>query len=114
LIKNPFKDLDLKSAYSTAMSLIDYPDYQRIILVNNIKGDIFMKLFNKVIFKTYSSFEVKFSFPKNTNYPNFGVHLDSNLIFPLEGRAYVTGLELKQAIEQMNCNLEILEGVIIP
>lgn len=114
VLKGNFYDYDLPGAYSTAMSLLDYPDWENKIVFNGIKTDEFMEKYGVFLIKSYTSLKIEFEFPDDVKYPNLPVRLDtSSVLFPLSGVTFCTGLELLLALK-LRCKIKIIGGVFIP
>ncbi len=98
-----WQDWDLSGAYSTGMALFGMIDWEAPLHTN--------KLDDLIVLSSYCVAHVKFSFPQNTRFPSLPVDAGpEGLIYPLEGEAYVTGYELRVAIEQ-GTELKILAGL---
>jgi ssDNA-specific exonuclease RecJ len=108
-----FYDYDLPGAYPTAMSLLGYPDYTKIEIFLNLSGEELLKS-PRDLLKSYTVLKVKFQFPKTCVYPNLPVRLEkSSIIYPLTGEGICTGSEFLLAMD-LNCSIEIEQGVYIP
>ena len=69
------------------------------------------KLTDLIVLDTFCVSHVKFSFPQKTRFPSLPLYTGpEGLIYPLEGEAYVTGYELRVAMEQ-GAELQILAGL---
>ena len=119
-------DYDLTSCYSTVMSLMGDPLYERTeaeriaALAESIipeMGDpdynrgkwIHPKsdLTNMDFLKSYSALKVKFVFPKEVSYPPLPVTLDESItIYPSSGVTLVTGLEYLSACSILNKTID--------
>ena len=98
-----WQDWDLSGAYTTGMALFGMIDWEAPVHTN--------ELADLTALSSYCVSHVKFSFPKNTRFPSLPVDAGpEGLIFPLEGEAYVTGYELRVAMEQ-GAVLQILAGL---
>jgi hypothetical protein len=106
-------DYDLVSAYTTAMSLMRFPDYSKVTrFTSSMSISDLVTRFNLV--DSFSAFKVLFRFDSSVRFPCIPVHLDdSSIVFPLEGEAFVNGPELLVAYNN-GAIIEVLEGVIIP
>lgn len=105
-------DFDLPGAYSTAMSLLNYPAYDEIVHISNIDAIEVKERFNLV--NSYSSFNVSFDFPRSVMYPNLPVRIDGgSIIFPSTGVSYCTGLEILLALN-LGATVMIDSGYLIP
>lgn len=97
-------DLDLASAYPTAMSIIGLPKWDEIAIVKSV--DEFTPT-------TLGFACVDFEFPPDTRYPTLPVRTEHGLIFPLTGRSYCSSPEITLALE-LGCKLTLIQGVIVP
>lgn len=97
-------DIDLASAYPTAMSLIGMPDWRAIR--ESTRVDDFTPV-------TLGFAWVDFKFPANTRYPTMPVRSDNGLVFPLEGTTYCSAPEIFAA-KNLGCQIKIKKGVIVP
>lgn len=105
-------DYDLTGAYPTALSLLDYPDPERIKKVYNTNFSSIKGQYN--LLKSFSAFKVEFTFNSTVGYPNLPVNIDETAVaFPLSGNTYCTGIELLLA-DTLGCEIKIIEGVVIP
>lgn len=121
VLDGEFFDYDITGAYPTAMSMLQYPDYEKMIKLSNVTlkvCDLTSTLktenlnFNPLT--SYSSFRVNFAFRPHVKYPNLPVSVgEGNVIFPLSGDTYCTGVELLLAL-RLGCTIEVLEGIVIP
>jgi hypothetical protein len=97
-------DVDLKSAYTTALALIRIPDWSTARPSTNltdlaaVEGAMTFAL-------------VKFAFPPETRVPSLPVRTSKGrgLIYPLEGESWCTGPELVVALRQ-GARIEALSG----
>ena len=107
VINGTFYDYDLPGAYPTAMSLIDYADWNRQITIPKMSGDDFMDKYGDYLIESYTSLKVKFQFPASVMYPNLAVRLDKgSVIYPLSGVSFCTGLEIQLALI-LGCKLTV-------
>lgn len=97
-------DIDLASAYPTAMSLIGKPDWQSIR--DSTRLDDYTPT-------TLGFAWVDFKFPATTRYPSLPVRTDNGLVFPLEGTSYCAAPEIVAA-RNLGCKIKIRKGVIVP
>lgn len=68
----------------------------------------------KTLLSSYTAVECMFTFPKGTAYPSIPVYVDdTTTVYPMTGKAYLTGFEIVAAVQQ-NCKLEFIAGVCIP
>jgi hypothetical protein len=103
-LEDNWLDVDLASAYPTAMSMIGLPSWRQIRDVKNLKD------FTPT---TLGFAWVDFKFPANTRFPTLPVRTDNGLVFPLEGTSYCAAPELAVARE-LGCEIKFRKGVIIP
>jgi hypothetical protein len=107
-------DYDLPGAYSTAMSLLGTPNYDKITMISTQESSEFDAQYWNDLLYSYTALRVTFKFPKSVKYPNLPVRLDhSSIIFPKTGTAYITGLEYRLA-RTLGCEIHILGGCFIP
>jgi len=107
-------DYDLPGAYPTAMSLLDYPDWDKKETFLEMSGDDFMKNYKEYLFNSYTALKVEFNFPEITRYPALPVRLnESSIVYPLSGISNCTGHEILLA-SKLNCEFKVLGGVFIP
>jgi hypothetical protein len=123
--ENTWYDYDLVSAYTTAMSHLGIPDFNKAKNISGAKAlATFIKncegkstggdLFNNDFTDSYSIFEIQFKFPSDTIHPCLPVSIDeTSALYPLEGRTITTGYELYLA-HLMNCKITLIKGTIIP
>lgn len=97
-------DMDLASAYPTAMSLIGMPDWRAIRESKRVED------FTPT---TLGFAWIDFKFPTSTRYPTLPVRSNNGLIFPLEGSSYCSSPEIFVA-KQLGCQIKIRKGVIVP
>jgi hypothetical protein len=97
-------DVDLKSAYTTALALIRIPDWSTarpaVDLAELAMADDAM---------TFA--HVKFAFPTETRFPSLPVRATNKrgLVYPLEGESWCTGPEILVALRQ-GARIEPLSG----
>lgn len=97
-------DLDLASAYPTAMSLIGLPNWREIKQTDDLSD----------FTPTTLGFAcVDFEFPKETRYPTLPVRTENGLIFPLTGRSSCAAPEIYVA-KKLGCKMKLIRGVIVP
>lgn len=114
LIQGVFYDYDLPGAYPTAMSLLNYPDWNKIEVLSSIETKYFLDKYEMSLIKSYTALKINFKFPETVRFPNLPVRLDKNsIIYPLTGTSFCTGLEFLLA-HRLGCEIEILGGVFIP
>jgi hypothetical protein len=97
-------DIDLASAYPTAMSLIGLPDWDQLHTSNNIED------YQPT---TLGFAKIEFEFPEHTRYPTMPVRTNNGLVFPLKGTSYCSAPEIVVA-KNLGCKLKIVDGIIIP
>lgn len=100
------RDIDLRSAYPTAMSAIGMPDYEAARLVGNDAIDEFRA-------DVLGFAEVEFEAPGHVHCPPFGVRSERGLIFPRRGVTVATAAEIAAA-RRAGVKVVIRVGVIIP
>jgi len=114
LIQGVFYDYDLPGAYPTAMSLLNYPDWNKIEVFTSIETGSFIAKYEKSLIKSFTALKINFKFPETVRFPNLPVRLDkSSIIYPLTGTSFCTGLEFLLA-HRLGCEIEIIGGVFIP
>ena len=114
VVKGVFYDYDLSGAYPTGMSLIDYADWNRQIIIPQMSSDDFMSKYKDYLVQSYTSVKVKLNFPDGVMYPNLPVRLDKgSIIYPLSGQSFCTGMELLLAYK-LGCKFTVLGGYFIP
>jgi hypothetical protein len=104
-------DYDLTSAYTTAMSALGNPDYNkgRMITVKQLEK----MSFNEILY-SYIIMKVKFKFNAKTKFPSIPVHIDETTsVYPLEGEGILTGAEYLLAKSQ-KCELKISDIYYLP
>lgn len=98
-------DYDAPSCYTVILNGIRPLDYENTKMTSDINafmGDVF------------GLARVRFKFPDDTEYPCLPVRAEPyGLVYPLEGISYCVAAELEVA-KYMGCELEILQGFIIP
>lgn len=97
-------DVDLAGAYTTAMSLIDMPDWERLRSSTNL--DDYGPL-------TLGFAHVRFRFPPGTLRPCLPVATDHGPLFPLSGESCCCSPEIHQA-RRLGAEIEILLGAVLP
>ena len=97
-------DVDLKSAYTTALALIQIPDW------NSARGTTSLTDL-AVIGEAMTFAYVRFKFPGGTNFPSLPVRTSKGrgLVYPLEGKSWCTGPEIVTAL-MMGAEIEPLSG----
>ena len=114
IVRETVYDYDLPGAYPTAMSLLDYPDWNGKEVFLEMSGAEFMHNYKNFLFKSYTALKVEFKFPETVQYPALPVRLnESSIIYPLSGVSYCTGHEILLA-SKLNCEFKVLGGVFIP
>lgn len=87
------------------------PDYAnaRLMSSEEIKNMTRDELIN-----SYTIIKTEFEFPEKTKYPSIPCNADEiTIVYPLRGRAVLTGLEYLVAVNQ-GCNIKIEEAFQIP
>lgn len=104
-------DYDLTSAYTTVMSILGTPDYDKYKLLNEYSVK---ELKNEDFIYNYILLEVKFKFKEDTKFPNIPCFVDNDTdAYVLEGESIITGPEYLVA-KQNGCDIKIKGGVLIP
>jgi hypothetical protein len=91
-------DVDLKSAYTTALALIRIPDWSTARPA--------LDLTELAVTDDAMTFaHVKFAFPRETRFPSLPIRASNNrgLVYPLEGESWCTGPEILVALRQGAC-----------
>ena len=104
-------DYDLASAYTTSMACLGDPDYSkhRVLTSKDVKG-----LTPNDVFSSYIAVEAYFTFPESVKYPSIPCYVDkTTTVYPIKGRAFLTGFELLLAMQQ-GCTFNVIQGVLIP
>ncbi len=87
-------DVDIKSAYTTALAMARVPDWESAKPENNIER-------LAVIDDAMTYARAKFWFPDETRFPSLPIRAgDRGLIYPLSGVSWCTGAELVVALAQ--------------
>lgn len=108
-------DIDIQSAYSTAMAMLDYPVFKAVQIVEPTTGEELISEYGLKLIKGFSTFQIKFKFPEGTLFPNIAVRQNEGTIcFPLSGECYSTGMEIYFAVSRLNCDIFIEKGYYIP
>jgi hypothetical protein len=109
--KTTWYDYDLTAAYASAMCMLGNPNYD---LLRHLTPSEVEDMSDKELIYSYTVLKVNFEFPENTAYPSIPCYADeSTTIYPLKGKAQLTGSEYILARSQ-NCKLKILGGTLIP
>jgi len=97
-------DVDLCSAYTTALASAGLPQWKECHASTNIND-----------FKTgeMGFAWVEFEFPESVRFPCLPVRAPNNLIFPLTGESYATAAEIAAA-RRPGAAVRVKHGVIIP
>lgn len=99
-----WQDLDLASAYTTAMACLGMPIWAES------RHTLGLDDFSPT---TLGFARVLFAFPPDTRFPCLPVRTEHGLIFPLNGTTYVCAPEIALA-RRLGATLKILHGVVIP
>ena len=114
IVRETVYDYDLPGAYPTAMSLLDYPDWNGKEVFLEMSGEEFIRNYKNFLFNSYTALKVEFKFPETVLYPTLPVRLsESSIIYPLSGVSYCTGHEILLA-SKFNCEFKVIGGVFIP
>ena len=96
-------DLDVKSAYTTAMAMILIPDWASARQTVDL-GEL------AVVDEAMTFAEVAFRFPSDTRFPSLPVRAgDRGLVYPLSGVSFCTGPELVVARAQ-GARIDVISG----
>lgn len=98
------RDIDLVSAYPTAMCGIKMPDYAGHYHTTDV---------DRFDIETLGIARVEFRFPPETKYPCLPVRADGNIFMPIRGTSTCTAPEIFLA-KSMGAYLKIHHGTIIP
>lgn len=105
---NLLRDIDLRSAYPSAMAAIGVPDYGSVRIVR--EGDEgALEAFRVDVLGVA---EVEFQTPPHVRFPVFGVRTRHGLIFPRRGTTVATAPEIASAVS-LGVSVNIRLGVII-
>jgi len=102
-------DYDLISAYTTGMTLMGHPDYERSKMLDRKTLE---KLPDVECVENYLVMAVKFKFPKKIKYPSIPCYANGLSIYPLEGEAVITGIEYMLARNQ-GCKFEEIKDIFM-
>jgi hypothetical protein len=109
--KTSWKDYDLTSAYTTAMSDLNLPAYHEGKLIST---DTVLKLSDSELLQGYLVINTSFKFPETIKYPSIPCYIDNTTtVYPLEGSALISGPEYLLARNQ-KCRFEIKSAFYIP
>lgn len=108
-----YYDYDMTSAYTTVMSILGHPDYNKAVRLTKVDVDRMEK--DPLLFLfSYTVLEVEFKFDEKTKYPCIPARVDEDVdIYPLEGKSVITGPEYLVALS-MGCKMTVKDGVRIP
>lgn len=109
--KTVWFDYDLAAAYTSAMTHLSLPDYNkgRLLDPEDLKSWT-----NEQLLNGYLIINGSFSFPSNTKYPSIPCYIDnSTTVYPLTGKCLLTGPEYLLAKNQ-KCSIEIKSVFFIP
>lgn len=98
-----WRDLDLSSAYTTAMSIIGYPNWTKIKTVKTLK---------QLKFDNLAYCSIDFEFPKNVRFPVLPVRTQNGIIFPRKGKTVCAAPELLVA-KELGAKIRIKEGCMV-
>ncbi len=99
-----WRDHDLSSAYTTAMSLIGMPDWDNITNLTTLDNVGPLDL---------SFFSVDFEFPETVRFPTLPVRTANGIIFPRKGNSKCSAPELYLA-QKLGALLTFRKGVHVP
>lgn len=104
-------DYDLTSCYTSVMTLLGHPDYDK---ASRLYNNTIQKMTSRDLLLNYIIVEVDFKFKKNVKFPCIPTRVDNDIdIYPLEGRSIITGSEYLVA-KSMGCDLSVRSGVLVP
>lgn len=104
-------DYDLTSCYTTVMSLLGHPEYDKAVHLYN---KTVLKMNERDFLLNYIVVDVDFKFPNTVKYPCIPTRVDDNAdIYPREGRSTRTGCEYLVA-KSLGCRLYVRSGVMVP
>lgn len=106
--KTKWYDYDLTSAYTSVMYAAGHPDYSRAkrITLKDLNA-----MSNHDLIYSYTIIDCKFRFPADTKYPSILEYInDSAVVFPLEGKAILTGSQYLVAKNQ-GCVFSDVENI---
>jgi hypothetical protein len=105
-------DYDLTSAYTTAMCMLGDPNYD---LARRISPSEIGVMTDFELLYSYTTIELEdFRFPAAVTYPSIPCNADDiTTIYPLTGKAVLTGVEYLTALKQ-GCSMTITGGTLIP
>lgn len=99
-----WRDHDLSSAYTTAMSLIGMPDWDNVTNLTTLDDVGPLDL---------SFFSVDFEFPESVRFPTLPVRTANGIIFPRKGNSKCAAPELYVA-KKLGAKLTFRKGVYVP
>ena len=104
-------DYDLTSCYTTVMSILGDPDYDKAAYIFNKTVE---RMSYRDLLLSYIIIDVDFKFPDSVKYPCIPTRVDDDIdIYPRKGRSIITGCEYLAA-KSMGCRLYVKTGVLIP
>ena len=104
-------DYDLASAYSTAMTHLTLPDYNRGRVLEAKMVD---SMTTEQLLQGYLVVDALFKFSPEIKYPSLPCYIDKTAtVYPLQGSCVLTGPELVLA-RQQNCKIDIKSAFYIP
>lgn len=102
--ESAWRDLDLSSAYTTAMSLIGFPDWAAMDRVETLEG----------VQPTDLAFcKVAFEFPATVRFPTLPVRTSNGIIFPRKGEAFCGAPEIVTALA-LGAKIDLQRGIRVP
>ncbi|MFK4824532.1 DNA polymerase [Paenochrobactrum sp. BZR 588] len=102
--ESQWRDHDLSSAYTTAMSLIGMPDWDNVTNLTTLDDVEPLDL---------SFFTVDFEFPESVRFPTLPVRTANGIIFPRKGNSKCAAPELYVA-KKLGAQLTFRKGVHVP
>lgn len=104
-------DVDLISAYTTAMKILGSPDYSKGAILTSYQ---FLKMKWDEMVNSYTILSVNFEFPEGVKYPSIPCDVEEGTIcYPLKGSALITSLDYLTAKKQ-GAKIFIKEGYTVP
>lgn len=103
-VEGDWEDLDLSSAYTTAMSLIGLPLWGQLGHVSHL---------DEVGMIDLAFLAVEFEFPETVRYPTLPVRTEHGIIFPLKGKTTCGAPEIWLARE-LGANVTLRHGIRVP
>jgi hypothetical protein len=99
------RDIDLRSAYPSAMAALGVPDFSSIRIVGPGSVEAFTA-------ETLGFAEISFDIPRSIRFPGLAVPTEAGLLFPRRGKTIVTAPEIAAALS-MGVALTVHMGFIL-